>query len=135
VPWKSYAPKAKGSASGLTAIVDRVEFFDHRVRVYCTLRDLGDVAVQVLPLLHSRLTLGGKTVGALDTADFPLNDEQLFEGARIYPLHQLVGYINFPLTSRVDADVRATLVIGPIVPDGASKPLAVTIGPFVLRTW
>jgi len=135
VPWKSYAPNAQASAGGITVIVNRIEFFDHRIRVYCTLRDLGSKAAQVLPLLRSTMTIGGKPVAALDTADFPLNDEQFFEGARIYPLHQAVGYINFPLASRTDADLKATITIGPVVADGASQPSFVTIGPMDLRKW
>lgn len=135
VPWKSYAPNAQASSGGITAVVNRIEFFDHRIRVYCTLRDLGSKAVQVLPLLRSTLSVGAKPVAAIDTADFPLNDEQFFEGARIYPLHQAVGYINFPLASRTDADLKATITIGPVVADGASQPSFVTIGPLDLRKW
>jgi hypothetical protein len=135
VPWKSYAPNAQASGGGVTAIVNRIEFFDHRIRVYCTLRDLGSKPVQVLPLLRSTMTIGGKSVAAIDTADFPLNDEQFFEGARIYPLHQAVGYINFPLASRSDADLKATITIGPVVADGAPQPSFVTIGPLDLRKW
>lgn len=135
VPWKSYAPNAPASGGGITVIVNRIEFFDHRIRVYCTLRDLESKAVQVLPLLRSTMTIGGKTVAAIDTADFPLNDEQFYEGARVYPLHQSVGYINFPLASRTDADLKATITIGPVVADGATQPSFVTIGPLDLRKW
>lgn len=135
VPWKSYAPNAQATGGGITAIVNRIEFFDHRVRVYCTLRNLGAKPVQVLPLLRSTMTIGGKTVAALDTADFPLNDEAFFEGARVYPMHQAVGYINFELPSRSDTDLKATVTIGPVVADGASQPAFVTIGPLDLRTW
>ncbi|MFI5389197.1 MAG: hypothetical protein ACHQY2_05705 [Candidatus Eremiobacterales bacterium] len=135
VPWKSYAPGAPASGGGITVIVDRIEFFDHRIRVYCTLRDLGSKPVQVLPLLRSTMTIAGKTVAAIDTADFPLNDEQFFEGARVYPMHQAVGYINFPLPSRTDTALKATITIGPVVADGASQPAYVTIGPLDLRSW
>lgn len=135
VPWKSYAPNAKATAGGVTAIVDRVEFFDRRVRVYCTLRDLGDKPAQVLPLLKSTMSIGGRDVAALDTADFPLNDESFFEGVRLYPLHQAVGYVNFPLPSRSDKDLNVTIKIGPVVADGASSPASIVIGPFELRAW
>jgi hypothetical protein len=135
VPWKSYAPKVKATAGGVTAIVDRIEFFDHRVRVYCTLRDLGDKAAQVLPLLRSTMSIGGADLAVLDTADFPLNDEQFFEGVRLYPLHQAVGYMNFPLASKADKDLKVTITIAPVVTDGASSPSSITIGPFVLRKW
>lgn len=135
VPWKSYAPKTQASAGGVTAIVDRIEFFDKRVRVYCTLRDLSGKAAQVLPLLRSTMTIGGKKIGVLDTADFPLNDEQFFEGVRLYPLHQLVGYMNFPLASKTDSDLNVTITIAPVVADGATAPAIITIGPFELRKW
>lgn len=135
VPWKSYAPNAQASGGGITVIVDRIEFFDRRIRVYCTLRDLGSKPVQVLPLLRSTMTIADKTVAAINTPDFPLNDEQFFEGVRVYPMHQAVGYINFPLPSRTDTALKATITIGPVVADGASQPAFVTIGPLDLRSW
>jgi len=128
-PWKSYAPKTSGTADGLVVVVDRVEFFEHRIQVDCTLRNAGPSAVQVLPLLQSTLRIGDKTIAALNTADFPLNDRQLFEGQRIYPLHQSVGYINFPWESRDDVDLRATLRVGPVVEDGGKSPAVVVVGP------
>lgn len=131
-PWKSYAPKASGRGGGLDVIVDRVEFFDRRIQIVCTLRNLGAKPVQTLPLLQSTLRIGASTVAAMNTADFPLNDQALFEGARVYPYHQLVGYINFPWTSHDDVDLTATLVIKPIVEDGAQGPAAATIGPMKL---
>ena len=134
-PWKSYAPKASGHGGGLTVIVDRIEFFDHRVQVDCTLRDLGNTPVQALPLLRSTLTIGGATVDAMNEAVFPLNDRQLFEGVRIYPLHQVVGYVNFALPSRADSALTVTLKVSPVVPDGASGPSTVTVGPMQLQKW
>jgi hypothetical protein len=131
-PWKSYAPAVKGRAGGLQVIVDRVEFFDHRIQVVCTLRNVGTKPVQTLPLLQSTLHVGATTAAAMNAADFPLNDQALFEGARIYPYHQLVGYINFPWTSHDDVDLTATLVIKPIVEDGAEGPASATIGPMKL---
>jgi hypothetical protein len=131
-PWKSYAPKASGHAGGLDVTVDRIEFFDRRIQVVCTLRNTGAKPFQVLPLLRSTLRIGGSTVAAMNTADFPLNDRALFEGARVYPYHQLVGYINFPWTSHDDVDLSATLVIQPIVEDGAQGPVSATIGPMRL---
>ena len=131
-PWKSYAPKTSARAGGLEVTVDRIEFFDRRVQVVCTFRNVGAKAVQTLPLLQSTLHLGASTVAAMNSADFPLNDRALFQGARIYPYHQLVGYINFPWTSHDDVDLIATLAIKPIVEDGAQGPVSATIGPMSL---
>jgi hypothetical protein len=132
VPWKSYAPKTVGRAGALSVIVDRVEFYDRRVQVDCTLRNLGQKPVQVLPLLRSTLRLDGVDVAALAGADFPLNDRQFFEGVRIYEYHQVVGYINFPLSSRADRALVARLTVGPVVEDGGAKPLLAEIGPIEL---
>jgi hypothetical protein len=88
--------------------------------------------VQVLPLLRSTLSIGASSVAAMNGADFPLNDRQLYAGARIYPYHQLVGYINFAWSSRSDVDLNAVLVVGPIVEDGAQHPVSATIGPMRL---
>jgi hypothetical protein len=129
-PWKSYAPKTSGRTDGLVAIVDRVEFFDRRIQVDCTLRNLGTQAVQVLPLLKSTLAIaGGATYRALGTASFPLNDRQFFEGVRIYPEHQAVGWINFAVPSHTDVDMTATLTVAPAIADGAAAPVSVTVGP------
>jgi len=134
-PWKSYAPKMTGNGGGLTVVVDRIEFFDHRVQLDCTLRDLGRTPLQTLPLLRSTLSIGSATVDAMKQPVFPLNDRQLFEGVRIYPLHQVVGYVNFPLPSRADSALTLTLRLAPVVPDGANGPSAVTVGPMHLQKW
>lgn len=132
-PWKSYAPRAQAREAGFVAIVDRVEFYDHRVKVDCTLQNLGSAALQALPLLKSTMTVAGSAaVHALDTADYPLNDQEFFEGVRLYPKHQAVGYINFPLASRADVAASITITIAPVIPDGASAPSAVTVGPISL---
>ena len=131
-PWKSYAPQATGRSGGLVVIVDRIEFFDQRVRVVCTLRNLGKKPLQVLPLLKSTLRLGAGEYAAIDTDDFALNDREFFEGVRIYPEHQAVGYINFGLTERVDAGTIATVSVGPAVEDGSSAPVSVSVGPIKL---
>lgn len=135
-PWKSYAPKAVGHAGPLEVEVDRVAFYDHRMQIYCTLRDVGAQAVQVLPLLRSTLAIdGGATQAAMSQASFPLNDQQFFEGVRVYPEHQVVGWINFPLPSRADADMTLTLKVSPAIVDGASGPMTVTVGPMRLPRW
>jgi len=134
-PWKSYAPKTSVRAGGLEVTVDRIEFFDRRIQVVCTLRNVGSKPVQTLPLLQSTLHVGASTVAAMNSADFPLNDRALFEGARLYPYHQFVGYINFPWTSHDDVDLSATLVVRPIVEDGAQRPVAATVGPMRLAKW
>jgi hypothetical protein len=133
-PWKSYAPSATGRAGGLVVIVDRIEFFDRRMQVDCTFRNLGSKPIQVLPLLKSKLTTStGAKSAAMNVPDSPLTDRQLFEGIRIYPGHQVVGFMNLELPSRIDADMTATLVIAPVIEDGANAPIAVTVGPIQLR--
>jgi hypothetical protein len=132
-PWKSYAPHATGRAGDLEVLVDRIEFFDHYVQVYCTLRNVGTEAIQVLPLLKSTFTLiPGATKKALNDAAFPRSDRDFYEGERIYPDHQAVGYITFDLASRADADATATLMVSPVIPDGAAAPVTVTVGPIDL---
>jgi hypothetical protein len=132
-PWKSYAPKATGRADGLVVIVDRIEFFDRRVKVDCTLQNLGTMPIQVLPLLKSTLSIApGATYAALDTPDYPLNDKEFFEGVRIYPGHETVGYVNFPVPSHADVDSTAVLTIAPAIADGATAPAAASVGPMTL---
>ena len=64
--------------------------------------------------------------------DRPLNDEEFFEGVRIYPGHQAVGYINFPVPSHADVDSTAVLTIAPAIADGATAPAAAKVGPMTL---
>ena len=99
------------------------------------MRNVGATPLQVLPLLKTTLRIDGSTVAALNTADFPLNDRRFFEGARIYPFHQLVGYINFPYATAADVDASIAFTIGPIVQDGAQGPLTATVGPIRLPAW
>ena len=132
VPWKSYRPKTQGRTGSLEVTVDRVEFYDRRVQVDCTLRDVGSKPLQVLPLLKSTLTLGATTAAALAAPDFPLNDRQFYDGVRLYPLHQIVGFINFPLSSRSDRSYTARLVVGPVVEDGAAGPGTVVVDAIAL---
>jgi hypothetical protein len=133
-PWKSYAPLTTGRAGGLVVIVDRIEFFDRRMQVDCTFRNLGSKPIQVLPLLKSKLTTStGVKTAAMNVPNSPLTDRQLFEGLRLYPGHQVVGFMNVELPSRIDADMTATLVIAPVIEDGASAPITVTVGPIHLR--
>jgi len=135
-PWKSYAPHVSGRNGGLVAIVERVAFFSGHVQIYCTLRNLGAKPIQVLPLLKSRLVMiPDGAVAALDEASFPPNDRQFFEGVRIYPAHQAVGYVVFPLPKRVDGDVTMTLTVRPAIEDGASAPMEVTVGPLRLSKY
>jgi hypothetical protein len=130
--WKSYAPKASGRAGGLIVRVDRIEFYDHYIQVVCTLRNLGGKPVQVLPLLQSKLKIGSENLAAIDKPDFPLNDRQFFEGTRIYPYHQVVGYMTFSRSSQADEDTTATLIVGPAVEDGSKGPMTVSVGPMAL---
>jgi hypothetical protein len=133
-PWKTYAPNATARSGGLSVAIDRVEYYDHRVQIDCTLRNLGQRPYQVLPLLKSHLQLvPGTDANVMNGPDFPLNDRDFFEGVRIYPGHQIVGYLNFVLSSRKDADSTMTLTVGPAIEDGANQPVEITVGPVRLQ--
>ena len=131
-PWKSYAPNASGEAEGVSVTVARVEFFSQRVRLDCAIRNDGTKAVQVLPLGTTQLDDGhGAKIHAINEAQFPLNDVGFFEGFRLEPGRQAVGFINFPLARR-DAPLRFTLALGPAIQDGADRTFDVVVGPFDL---
>jgi hypothetical protein len=72
-------------------------------------------------------------IAVMNDARFPLNDRTLYEGAGVYPGHQLVGYLNFPLSMSQDAPIDATLVIAPVVEDEASSPSRITVSPVHCR--
>lgn len=133
-PWKSYAPNAIGRSLGLSVTVARVEFYDQRVRLDCAIRNDGPKPVQVLPLGKTQLDDGsGAKIAAMNEPRFPLNDIGFFEGLRLEPGRQAVGFINFPLARR-DAPLRFTLALGPAIQDGADQTFTVVVGPFALPT-
>ncbi len=132
-PWKAYGPNASATDHGAQIIVNRVEFFDKRVLLDCTIRNVGKTPIQILPLLKSTLTDGaGHTSGAMNDNAFPLNDIEFFKGPRIYPLHQSVGYINFALPEKKDETQSYTLSVGPAIEDGGAQTFWVSVGPFTL---
>lgn len=132
-PWKSYAPRVQGENNDVSVTVNRVAFYEKIVHLDCAIANRGTVPVQVLPLLQSKLKdEEGRTQAALNAPDFPENDRGFFEGARIYPGHQAVGFINFPLPSKTDARVSYTLTVGPAIAEGGSDTFAISVGPFVL---
>lgn len=128
-PWKSYAPDASGSMQGIEVAVKRVEFYDKRVRLDCTIRNAGRVGVQVLPLAKSTLDDGsGSKIPAMNDATFPLNDMGFFEGMHLAPGQQAVGFINFPLAQKTDTDQTLTLTVGPAIADGAEQTFSIVVG-------
>jgi len=132
-PWKSYAPNASGSAAGVEVVVDRVEFYDERVRVDCTIRNLGTTPVQVLPLGKTTLDDGsGAKIPAMNEMTFPLNDLGFYEGLRLYPGRQAAGYINFAVSGKKDETQAFTLTVGPAIHDAAEQTFTIMVGPFSL---
>jgi hypothetical protein len=132
-PWKAYAPNATGTNNGVEVTVNRVEFFDRRVTLDCTIRNAGKTPVQILPLLKSTLNDGaGHVYAAMSEATFPLNDLEFFKGPRIYPSHQAVGFINFGVPEKRDETSAFTLTVGPAIEDGGAQTFSVSVGPFAL---
>jgi hypothetical protein len=132
-PWKSYAVNVSGSAQGVEVAVRRVEFYDKRLRLDCTIRNTGSVGVQVLPLGKTTLDDGsGAKIPAMNEAAFPLNDVGFFEGMHLQPGQQAVGFINFPVAQKKDEDQTLTLVLGPAIADGAEQTFGIVVGPIHL---
>jgi len=132
-PWKAYAVGASGNAQGVEVTVHRVEFYDKRIELDCTIRNDGKTAVQVLPLGKSVLDDGANKVPAMNEANFPLNDVGFFEGFRLPPGQQRAGFINFPTSQRQDADQTFTLTVAPAIFDGAEQTFGIVVGPMQLK--
>ncbi|MBV8223362.1 MAG: hypothetical protein JO293_08375 [Candidatus Eremiobacteraeota bacterium] len=132
-PWKSYAPEITGTAQGVSVTVHRIQFFDKRIQIDCTVRNDAKTPVQVLPLGKSVLDDGATKTPALDTAAFPLNSLAFFEGFRLLPRYESSGYINFPVTEKKDADRSFTLTIAPAVFDGVDQTFGVVVGPIQVK--
>jgi hypothetical protein len=130
-PWKSYAPNATAKTRGVSVTIARIEFYDKRVKVDCAIRNNSSTGVQILPLDKSVLDAGGERIAAMKEPQFPLNDIGFFEGLRLEPGHQAVGFINFPLARRDEA-MRFMLALGPALQDGADQTFEVVVGPFEL---
>ncbi|MBV8170671.1 MAG: hypothetical protein JO219_01940 [Candidatus Eremiobacteraeota bacterium] len=132
-PWKSYAPEVSGSAQGITVTVHRVQFYDKRIQVDCSVANTSPNPVQVLPLGKSVLDDGAAKIPALNSADFPLNDVRFFEGLRLLPRQDASGYINFPVTQKKDEDQTFTLTVAPAIFDGAEQTFPIVVGPIHLN--
>jgi hypothetical protein len=132
-PWKSYASEVAGSAQGVTVTVHRVQFFDKRVQLDCTVLNGSATPVQVLPLGKSVLDVGGAKIPALNSATFPLNNVAFFEGLRLLPKQQTSGYINFPVAQKKDENQTFTLTVAPAIFDGAEQTFAIVVGPIRLN--
>jgi hypothetical protein len=133
LPWKSFAPELTGSAQKVSVTVHRIQFYDKRIQVDCTVRNDATTPVQVLPLGKTVLDDGTAKTPALDTPTFPLNSLAFFEGFRLLPGHESSGYINFPVSQKKDADQSFTLTITPLVFDGAEQSFGVVVGPIQLK--
>ena len=132
-PWKSYAPNIAGAAQGIEVEVNRVEFYDKRIRLDCSIRNKSAVGVQVLPLAKTTLDDGhGAKIPAMNDATFPLNDVGFFEGMHLLPGHSAVGFIKFPIASRTDADQTLTLTLAPAIADGGEQTFSIVVGPIRL---
>jgi hypothetical protein len=132
-PWKSYAPNVSGSAQGIEVVVKRIEFYDKRLRLDCTVRNTGSVGVQVLPLAKTTLDDGsGAKIAAMNDASFPLNDMGFFEGMHLQPGHEAAGFINFPIAQKTDADQTLSVTLTPAIADGAEQTFSIVIGPIHL---
>jgi len=132
-PWKSYAPNISGAVRGVEVEVNRIEFYDKRVRLDCTIRNKSAVGVQVLPLAKTTLENGsGARIPAMNDATFPLNDVGFFEGMHLAPGKAAVGFVNFPVVSRNDQDQTFNLSLAPAIADGAEQTFSITVGPIHL---
>jgi hypothetical protein len=135
-PWKSYAPNIAGGAQGIEVEVNRIEFYDKRIRLDCTIRNKSTVGVQVLPLARTTLDDGsGAKIPAMNDATFPLNDTGFFEGMHLQPGKAAVGFINFPIASRNDQDQTFTLSLAPAIADGADQMFNISVGPIRLAKY
>jgi hypothetical protein len=132
-PWKSYAPEITGSTQKVSVTVHRIQFYDKRIQIDCTVRNDAATPVQVLPLGKSVLDNGATKTPALDTPTFPLNSLAFFEGFRLLPGHESSGYINFPVAQKTDAEQSFTLTIAPLVFDAAEQSFGVVVGPIQLK--
>lgn len=131
-PWKSYAPNVSGQTQGVSVVVHRIEFYDKRIQVDCTIRNDSHTAVQVLPLGKSVLDDGATKVRAINEAAFPPNDLGFFEGARLKPGTAMPGFMNFPVTQKKDEAQTLTLTVAPAIFDAAERTLSIVVGPMHL---
>ncbi len=112
-PWKAYAVGTSGSAQGVEVTVYRVEFYDKRIEVDCTIRNGSKTAVQVLPLGKSVLDDGANKVPAMNERELPAQRRRVLRGisAAARPaasgVHQLLRVAAPGRRSDVHADRRA----------------------------
>ncbi len=127
-PWRAFASRASGAASGLRVTVKKVSFFARRIETVVTIANLGSGFVTVLAYGKSILhDAAGVPYRVIETRDWSVTDKTLFEGLRLAPDAQYTGFLNFACQRLDDAQRSFVLSIRPMLADGSNTPFGIDV--------
>ncbi|HEY0393994.1 MAG TPA: hypothetical protein VGD01_05820 [Candidatus Elarobacter sp.] len=131
-PYRAFSAAAAADASGLRAIVKKVDFYPDRIDVVVTFENTGDGFVTVLPYGKSVLRDDrGGVYRIMANKNWTVTDKRLYEGARLAPNSRYTGSLAFSAPRLGDVKRSWTLTLAPALRDGGDAPfdLTVPIGP------
>ena len=127
-PYRAFATAATADASGLRAIVKKVDFYPDRIDVVVTFENTGDGFVTVLPYGKSVLRDDrGGVYRILANKNWTITDKRLYEGARLAPKSRYTGSLAFTAPRLGDVKRSWSLTLAPALRDGADAPFEVTV--------
>jgi hypothetical protein len=127
-PYRAFASASTIDASGLRAMVKKVDFFPDRIDVVITFTNLGDNFVTLLPYGKSVLRDDrGGVYRILATKDWTVTDKRLYEGIRLAPNSRYTGLLAFSAGRLGDVKRTWSLTLAPALREGADEPFELTI--------
>lgn len=127
-PYRAFATAATAEASGVRAIVKKVDFFPDRIDVVITFTNVGDNFVTLLPYGKSVLRDDrGGVYRLVATKDWTVTDKRLYEGLRLAPNSRYTGSLAFGAARLGDVKRSWSLTLAPGLREGADEPFELTI--------
>jgi hypothetical protein len=132
--WKAFDPPGSATTQDkLTATVRKVSFYPARVQLVVTFANLGDSFVTLLPYGRSVLRdEAGNPYRLIETKLPELTDRQLRLGLRLAGSAEYTGALTFAAPSGVRAAQALSLVVGPVLRDGADEPFTLQFDPIAV---
>jgi hypothetical protein len=132
--WKAFDPPGSAATQDkLTATVRKVSFYPGRVQVVVTFANLGDSFVTLLPYGRSVLRdEAGNPYRLIETKLPDLTDRQLRLGLRLAGSGEYTGALTFAAPAGVRPAQALSLVVGPVLRDGADAPFTLQFDPIAV---
>jgi len=127
-PWRALAPQGIATTTGGVRVeLRKISFFTGRLEIVATFSNTGSAGVTFLPYGRTVLRDGlGKTYAPIASRLPGLTDKTLYTGLRLAPQAEYTGLMTFLTPDRFKPK-RLSLVIAPVLTDGADAPFEVAL--------